>query len=277
MGRSRLVFFAVLSISLLFQLSARGARVRAQAADESEPMQEAQTHFDNGMSAYGNGDYATSLVEFQMSYELLAGHPHRAYVLFNIARANEALGRVPEAIEAYERFLAQTAADPNAPNRPEAERRLQELRLRERLERDRAQPQGAGAAGDRAQSAAASSGSASAPPPAAGGGLSLSPIGVTIGIVGLVAAAAGGVLGGVALAQNGDAGGQCAGTVCSPAGYAEFGDAHTLAMVSDGLLWPGLGVAAVGAILAFVLGGGDTQASAACDANGCGASVRGRF
>jgi hypothetical protein len=97
-------------------------------------------------------------------------------------------------------------------------------------------------------------------------------------VVGGAAAIAGAVFGGVALADSDGARADCSGTVCPESARSGIADAQTLANVADGLLWGGLAVAATGVVLMFVLAdGGETQASAGCSPDGCGAVVRGRF
>ncbi len=236
-------------------LSCMASTARAQESDDgdSPAVIEGRQRFDLAQQAFERGDYATALSEFERVYELLDGHPRRQYILYNVARSNEELGRTQAAADAYERYLATTPDDDQ--NRSEAQRHLQELRIRLHLaDQDRGDP---------------------APEPA---GFSPSPVGIVIASVGVAAVMAGAIAGGVALAQDGDARADCDPAHCTQAAYAALVDAETLANVADGLLFGGIAVAAVGAALMFVLGdNGDTRASAACDANGCGAVVRGRF
>jgi hypothetical protein len=112
--------------------------------------------------------------------------------------------------------------------------------------------------------------------PSSGGGFSPSPIGLAIAGVGAAAAIAGAIVGGLALAQDGDARADCGDTSCTPEAYDALVEANMLANVSDGLLWPGLAILAAGVVLTFVLSEGES-ASAACTGDGCFATVRGRF
>lgn len=231
---------------------AQGAESGANDVNRAE----ARQRFDSAQQAFERGDYASALTEWERVYELLDGDPRREYVVFNIARANEELGRTQAAADGFERYLANTP--PDAPNRSDAQRHLQELRLRLDLqERDHG------------------AGEASSGPP---GAFALSPAGIAIAAVGLASIVAGAVIGGVALSQDGSGRAECDSSSCTQAGYDTLVGAHTLANVSDGLLWGGIGVAAVGAILAIALGGnGDTSATAACNGTGCRAVVQGRF
>jgi cytochrome c-type biogenesis protein CcmH/NrfG len=128
----------------------------ARAQDAAMP-EESRQRFDLGQQAFERGDFATALTEWERVYALMDGHPRRAFLLYNMARSHEELGRSAEALALYERFLAEAGED--APNRAEAQRHANELRLRVRL--------------DGEGEAAASS--------AEGGGFSPSPIGIAIG------------------------------------------------------------------------------------------------
>jgi tetratricopeptide (TPR) repeat protein len=229
------------------------APVTAVAQTDGPVSDEARQRFELAARHFDQGDFASALTEWQRVYALLDGHPNREFVAYNMARANEQLGRNREALELYERYLAATEGRADAPNRPEAQRHAQELRLRLQL----AEEDTGGEAG------------AFAP----------SPVGITVGAIGVASVIAGGIVGGLALAQDGSARADCEGSRCTPEAYAAIGDAHTLAAVSDGLLWGGLAVAAAGLVLVFVLSGGNegTAASAACDREGCMAVVGGSF
>lgn len=84
-----------------------------QGLDGSPAHREAENRFHLATEAFDLGDFASSLREWERVYALLDGHPNRAYVLYNMARANEELGRAREALELYERFLRD--AGPEAP------------------------------------------------------------------------------------------------------------------------------------------------------------------
>lgn len=238
-------------VSALVALSASHAL--GQADDESPAVQESRRRFEIALEAFDRGEFAVALTEFDRVYALLDGHPRRAYVLYNLARTNEELGRYREALAQYDRYLAEAGDD--APSRGDAQRHARELRLR--LELDA-----------RAEGATGS--------PAVGGGFSPSPVGIAIASVGAAAMLAGGVIGGVALAQDSEARGRCNDGVCPADAHAALVDAHLLANAADGLLWVGLGVAAVGLVLTFALGesASPAAAGAACTSEGCGAFVR---
>lgn len=166
-------------------------------------------------------------------------------MLFNVARCYQRLGRAREAVQAFERFLAE--APSGAPNIEVARVELQELRARVALD-----------------------GAASAP--------SISPVGLIVTGVGAAALIAGAITGGLALAANADATAGCVDGRCPVELAPRADEAHLLANVTDGLLFGGLAIAAAGVVLIFVLPGeGPVAASAGCTSDGCAAFVSGRF
>ena len=219
----------------------------ASAQDAAMP-EETRQRFELGQQAFERGDFAVALAEWERVYALMEGHPRRAFLLYNMARAHEELGRSAQALGLYERFLAEAGED--APNRAEAQRHATELRLRLRLDEEA---------------------------PASSEGGSPSPIGIAIGAVGAAALIAGGIVGGLALAQDGDARARSEGSRCTPEAHAAIGEAGVLANAADGLLWGGLAVLATGVVLTFVLAESATTASAACTDDGCVGFVRGVF
>lgn len=221
--------------------------VSGAAAQEPAMSDESRQRFELAREAFERRDFATALTEWERVYALLDGHPRRAYILYNIARSHEELGRSGAALELYERFLRE--AGPDAPNRADAQRHANELRLRVSLERESEV--------------------------ANGGAFVPSPVGIAIGSVGAAAMIAGAIVGALALAQEGEARADCEGTRCTPDAHAALGEAGLLANAADGLLWGGLAVLATGAVLTFVLA--ETETSAACTSEGCAAFVRGAF
>lgn len=223
-------------------------------AQSESAIAEARTRFDLGVQHFERGDFALAAVEFQRVYALMDGHPNRSYVLYNIARTHEELGRTRAALEVFERYLAESG--PDAPNRAEAERHARELRTRLELE-----------AGDRGDASAV------------GGGVS--PIGIIVTSVGGAALVAGIITGVLALDADAAVEAECDYSErCYPEARARAAEAQTLANATDALLFGGAAVAVAGVILMMALPGSDSSAatvSAGCSASGCGAVVRGRF
>lgn len=101
-------------------LALLAASVSAQPMTDRE--REARGRFERGISMFERGDNAAALAEFLAAYELAP----RPSVLFNLAATYEALRRYPEAVEAYERFVATPAIDRR--DRAHAERSLARMR-----------------------------------------------------------------------------------------------------------------------------------------------------
>lgn len=87
-----------------------------------------QNHIETGKKAYDNGNFETSLEEFQRAFELLR-HPD---FMYRVALAHDRLGNLKKAVEAYRRFLEMA---PNADDRKKIERTIEELE--DRLEKTR--------------------------------------------------------------------------------------------------------------------------------------------
>lgn len=225
------------------------------SAHGQDDLEEARARFELAEQHFEEGDFALALTEFERVYEVMraGGHPNAAYVVYNIAIANEQLGREEAALEAYERFLAESP--PDAPNREDAERRMRELRERVRLAQQ-----------DDAPSAAV---------PASAG---VSPVGIVVTAIGGAALIAGAIVGGVALAASGDAQSDCSGSVCPVSARDGIASAQTLANVADGLLFGGAAVAATGVILMLVLQeDAPAPVAAGCDFDGCRLTAGGSF
>jgi len=75
-----------------------GALAGAARGDDKK---EADRHFKNGVSLFGEAKYAEALAEFERAYNL---KPH-PLVLYNLAGAHRALSHYGEAVAYYQRFL----------------------------------------------------------------------------------------------------------------------------------------------------------------------------
>jgi tetratricopeptide (TPR) repeat protein len=64
-------------------------------------MAKAKTLFVEGVQFYERGEYGAAIASFRDAWEISC----KAQIMFNIARAHEALGEVREAIDAYQRYL----------------------------------------------------------------------------------------------------------------------------------------------------------------------------
>jgi len=84
----------------------------AEPAPDSEPERpEAEQHLRAGAALLQHENYEGALVEFQLAYGLLEGHPQRHYTLFNIARCHERLFRYHEALVYFGRYLDEGGAE----------------------------------------------------------------------------------------------------------------------------------------------------------------------
>ena len=103
---------------LVALLSLFAMEARAQTGSDEE----AHALFSAGEVAYGDGRYAAALNYFRQAYEMSG----RALLLYNIGSAAEHLRRDGEALDAFERYLAETPED--APNRAAVAARVEILR-----------------------------------------------------------------------------------------------------------------------------------------------------
>jgi tetratricopeptide (TPR) repeat protein len=132
----RLVLVAVVtSASVPIGGALLASEAHAQEAPPSKASQDrALELFEQGRAAYREGRFADAGRLLREAYALVP----EPVLLYNLARAHEGLGEFPEAIDAYERYLA-TAKD--IPDRGAIERKLTSLRAelaeRERLARER--------------------------------------------------------------------------------------------------------------------------------------------
>jgi tetratricopeptide (TPR) repeat protein len=85
-----------------------------------EDMAKAREHFAAARIHYDLKEYEPALQEFKDAYRWVQD----PVFLFNIAQCHWKLGHQREAVDFYRNYLRRA---PNAPNRPEVERRVQEL------------------------------------------------------------------------------------------------------------------------------------------------------
>jgi hypothetical protein len=90
-------------------------------------VEQARADFERGAALYRAGDFRAALAAFE-SAQALAPAPQ---ALFNIARCQERLGQLADAVDSYTAYLA---AAPDAPDRAAVTARIDELRTRLPLE-----------------------------------------------------------------------------------------------------------------------------------------------
>ncbi len=220
----------------------------------------ARREFEEATRQFEQGHFALALQGFERSYSLMREDPRGPLILYNIGRAQEALGRLEEAIASFERYLADATSD--APYRESTLDLLRDLRAR-----------------------VATSGSSTAdsePAPASGGGLGPLDIGglVLMG-VGAATALVAIPTGIVALDGRATLDRTCTQErVCRESERGLIDETRTIASVTDVLWIAGLSLATVGAAL-FIIGRA-TEAppvtgSAFCTDAGCVGTLQGRF
>jgi tetratricopeptide (TPR) repeat protein len=243
---------------------------RAQVSDDER----ARTHFTSGRSYFEEGNYEQALDEFNHAYDL----SHRDALLVNIANCQERLGQWREASTTLERYAASLATD--AEERPVMERRI--ASLRQRADQHDAEEAARLAAVEHDSTTTTTT--TTTPPPSttsrpASDGL-LIPAAIAFGVGG-AAAIAWGVLGGLALSDQGSIQAGCGATRSCTA--AEVSEMNSFALGADVSMSIALVAVAAGVILIVVdpPHGASGESSARLmpwgDRNGGGLTLGGTF
>jgi hypothetical protein len=95
-------------------------------AQPSSAQAEARRHFERGVELFTESRYPEARIEFEASYRLVPNHR----VLFNIGNVHAAEGHAVEAVDAYERYLAQGGASIDRARREQVEAALATQRTR---------------------------------------------------------------------------------------------------------------------------------------------------
>lgn len=93
---------ALLSLAMIF-ISGAGLAAPAAADDSAAAKREADRHFKTGVKLFEETKYSEALAEFEQAYAL-ASHP---LVLYNLATTHRALSQYAQAVDFYNRFLAE--------------------------------------------------------------------------------------------------------------------------------------------------------------------------
>lgn len=85
---------------------------KTDAAPQPSPeeVEAAKKHFESGADFFQSGNYSAARLEFEASYALTK-YPQ---LLFNLAKTEEKLGHIPEAIRYLEKYLASNPPDSDA-------------------------------------------------------------------------------------------------------------------------------------------------------------------
>ena len=84
----------------------------------------AREHFEKGVAAFNEGRFAEAALEFESAYKLSPA----PVVLYNIGQVDVALGRSVEAVDAFERYLADGATTISAERRAEVQAEIEKQR-----------------------------------------------------------------------------------------------------------------------------------------------------
>lgn len=112
------------SIAAIASLLALPLTAQAQERPTAEQIREAQTHFEQGTLAFERGDYSEAAAEFEAAYELT----HHADLLYNVYSAQERNGQLQAAATALEGYLRD--GSPDEARRGALDLRLERLRAR---------------------------------------------------------------------------------------------------------------------------------------------------
>lgn len=240
----------MLRVVLVVLLSLFAVEARAQTGSDAE----AHALFSAGEVAYGEGRYAAALNYFRQAYEMSG----RALLLYNIGSAAEHLRRDEEALDAFERYLAETPED--APDRVAVAARVEILRTE---------------LAEQASISATPVATARTPPPAHEDAPDLAPW-ITIGAGGALAIV-GAILLGVGYADAATFQAAAPGSMWSSVASAHD-DAPILEGTGFALLGVGVAAAVAGLIWQLTASHGPSvSASAWLDARDGGVLVRGAF
>jgi tetratricopeptide (TPR) repeat protein len=236
----RAAFLATLCLAVV------AVEVPAAAAPKSEKAAteiRARELFQKGDKDYAEGRYDDALTEFQEAYDLSG----RAQLLFNISNALERLGRLPEAVDALEKYLASGKAK----DKDVVQKRL--ANLKKRVEEKKAEDE---AAEKKRQEEAQKNATPPAPPPPPPPPPSppakpfpILPVALMgAGGASLVAA---GVFGILTLGARSDESDNCkdaaSGRLCTKTGEDAVGKDKTFGLVTDITLVAGVVLGGVGA------------------------------
>ncbi|HLK39375.1 MAG TPA: PEGA domain-containing protein [Polyangiaceae bacterium] len=116
----------VVGLAIQVGLVCSGARGSRADGGAIEPAREAAAHFDRGVKLYDEQDWRAALIEFERAY---AVSPHYR-VLFDIAQCRYQLRDYVGALAAFQKYLAEGAAEIPAARRDQAQATVDELKGR---------------------------------------------------------------------------------------------------------------------------------------------------
>ncbi|WP_394827263.1 PEGA domain-containing protein [Pendulispora albinea] len=128
-GRAASLLFALLvsSSSLAFGQEPPPAPPAGKAAEHpANAMAEARKRHDLGLKLYDDGNYEAARIEFERAFALAPSHR----ILYNIALAYRALNNYVDALNTFERYLAEGGSEIQPDRRARVEKDIAELRSR---------------------------------------------------------------------------------------------------------------------------------------------------
>jgi hypothetical protein len=229
--------------------------VAAPGARDAELDERARIHFHAGTDYFERGDYENALRELEIAHQM-SGRPA---LLYNIGACLERMGRLVEAADRLEAYVAAARPDDAAA----ITERAQRLRARVAAQTSASGSEMSGSETAGSETAGSETAGSETPGDASTSDTSRTPSGgrtphvaswIVLGVGG--AALAGfAVLGGLALAEDGALASRC-GTSCS---RADVGTLEGLTVGADVSLTAGLVLVAVGVVLALVTDDGSAE------------------
>jgi tetratricopeptide (TPR) repeat protein len=110
----------VMAVALLLSSGVQAQTKASGAAASSKEKTEAKAHYDQGNVHYNLDEWPQAIEEFKAAYRVFPD----ATFLYNIAQCYRKLGNAPDALSFYKKYLRER---PDAPNRAEVEKRIDEL------------------------------------------------------------------------------------------------------------------------------------------------------
>jgi hypothetical protein len=120
------------SLCVAVSMGAHGFAAEPTAPPEDQIAKQVEQIATEAMTAYQGADYKRSYALFKQAYELR----QVGALLYNMAKSQDKLGSVKEALELYQRYRDSTDADPNL--LPKVTTRINALEAAERLARQTA-------------------------------------------------------------------------------------------------------------------------------------------
>jgi iron complex outermembrane receptor protein len=109
----------VMAVALLLSSGVQAQKASSANAPSKEKA-EAKMHYDQGTVRFNLDEWPQAIEEFKAAYRVFPD----ATFLYNIAQCHRKMGNVTEALSFYRKYLRER---PDAPNRAEVEKRIDEL------------------------------------------------------------------------------------------------------------------------------------------------------